>query len=277
MDKKTKRFIFILAGITVLLVVFLAISSRPDSALHSVYKAIGTPFQYIQKGFTSFGRSIKNAISVIGDYSEIKDEVESLREENDTLKHLANENEKLKEENNELRDLLGLKGYFEDYEMIAANIIAEDVTDWFNEFTIDRGSADGIYNGCVIITSKGLVGIVYNTGLVSSKARCIVDDQNILVARILRNNALVRVRGMSNENYTHMLKLDRIADQTSLYAGDVIVTAESGSVYPKGIVIGTVVELAEDTQTKKRIAYIEPAVDFTSVTHVYVLLPGNKT
>ena len=259
-----------------LLVVFIAVSSRPGSSLHSVYKVIGTPFQYIQRGFSSFGRSIKNAFSVIGDYSEIKDRISELQEENDSLKNLENENEKLKEENAELRDLLELKGYFEDYNMVAANIISEDVTDWFNEFTIDRGTSDGLENGCVVITSKGLVGIVYNAGPASSKVRCIVDEQNVIMARISRTTALVRVRGMSNENYEHMLELDRIADETTLYVGDTIITAESGGVYPKGLVIGTVVQIEENAESGTRTAYIEPAVDFTAVSHVYVLMPSQE-
>lgn len=262
-----------MVGITVLLVIFLAVSSRPESGLHSVYKAVGTPFQYLQKGFTSFGKSIKNAFSVIGDYREIKNKIGALQEENDSLKNLENENTELKEENRELRELLGLKGYFEDYDMLAANVIAGDVTDWFNEFTVDRGTSDGIHNGCVVITSKGLVGIVYNAGPVSSKVRCVVDDQNVIMARIARNNVLVRVRGISNENYGHMLELDRIADQSTLYEGDILMTAESGGVYPKGLVIGTVVRIQEDAETKKRTAYVEPAVDFTAVSHVYILMP----
>ncbi len=265
-----------MAGITVLLVVFIAVSSRPGSSLHSVYKVIGTPFQYIQKGFSSFGRSIKNAFSVIGDYGEIKDKISDLQEENDSLKNLENENEKLKEENSELRALLDLKGYFKDYNMVAANVIAEDVTDWFNEFTVDRGTADGIQSGCVVITSKGLVGVVYNAGPVSSKVRCVVDEQNIIMARISRNNALVRVRGMSNENYEHRLMLDRITDESTLYVGDKIITAESGGVYPKGLLIGTVTEIREDAESKTRTAYVEPAVDFMAVSHVYVLMPSES-
>lgn len=273
MQSKTKRVIFILAAITVLLVVFIAVSSNPNSGFHSVYKVIGTPFQYVQKGFTSLGTSIRNAFNVIGDYSEIKDEISNLREENDTLKNLENENEKLKEENEELRQLLQLKGYFENYDMVAANVIAEDVTDWFNEFTVDCGTSDGISNGCIVITSKGLVGIVYNAGPISSKVRCIVDDRNVLMARISRNNALVRLTGMSNENYNHMLKLDRIAEQTTLFEGDTLVTAESGGVYPKGLVVGTVTKIQENNETGTRTAYVEPAVDFTSVSHVYILMP----
>ena len=85
MNKKSKKIIFILASITVLMIIFIAVSSSPSSPLYSVYKVIGTPFSYIQKGFSSFGTSIKNSFAVIGDYSEIKDEISSLKEENETL------------------------------------------------------------------------------------------------------------------------------------------------------------------------------------------------
>lgn len=273
MNKKSKKIIFILASITVLMIIFIAVSGSPSSPLYSVYKVIGTPFSYIQKGFSSFGTSIKNSFAVIGDYSEIKDEISSLKEENETLKHLESENESLKAENEELRDLLGLKGYFEGYDMLAANVIAGDVTDWYNEFTVDVGTADGIENGCVVITTKGLVGIVYNAGVSSSKVRCIVDEQNVLMARVSRTDALVRLRGTSNENYKHELELDRISDNTSLYVGDELITAESGGVYPKGLAIGTVVEIIENKETNKRTARVEPVVDFNAISHVYILMP----
>ena len=84
------------------MVIFIAVSSSPSSPLHSVYKVIGTPFQYIQSGFSSFGTSVKNSFSVIGDYSEVKDEISVLKEENDTLKNLESENDRLKAENEEV-------------------------------------------------------------------------------------------------------------------------------------------------------------------------------
>ena len=57
---------------------------------------------------------IANTESMIKRVKKQQSEISELKEENDTLKNLENENEKLKSENNELRDLLGLKGYFEN-------------------------------------------------------------------------------------------------------------------------------------------------------------------
>ena len=61
-----------------------------------------------------------------------------------------------------------------------------------------------------------------------------------------------------------------------LYVGDTIITSESGGVYPKGLVIGTVVQIEENAESGTRTAYIEPAVDFTAVSHVYVLMPSQE-
>ncbi len=271
MPKRIKNTIFILLIITVFLIVILFISSNPDSKLHSLYKAVSAPFQLIQRGFTSVGKGISQRLAVLSDYSDIRDRLNELQSENDRLSVQQEEYERLQQENEELRALLDLKAYFTDYHMVAANIIAQDVTDWFNELTIDRGTADGLYDGSVVITSKGLVGIVYNAGPFSSKVRTVADEQNTVMGRIARNNELVRVRGMSYENYVRQLKLDRITAGTDLYVGDVIITAESGGVYPKGLVIGTVVEVNLSSGSE-RSAVIEPAVNLGRISEVYVLV-----
>lgn len=60
--------------------------------------------------------------------------------------------------NDELREALNIKQQFSDVEFLGANIIAKDVGNWFNTFTIDRGISDKISVDSTVITSKGLVG-----------------------------------------------------------------------------------------------------------------------
>lgn len=276
MNKGSKRFIIILCVLIVFCIASISFSAKEGSLLGRVYNVIGTPFQYIQKGFTAVGTSVRKAFSVMTEYSEIKDRIEELQKENDRLQNMENEINKLEDENATLRELLELKGYFENYEMVAANVIAQDVSDWFNEFTIDKGTNDGISNGDVVITADGLVGVVYNCSAGAAKVRSIVDEQYILYGRISRSNELVRLRGTSNENYSALLKLDRIADSTDLYIGDEIVTAESGGVYPKGLVLGVVVDIVIDTDSGERYAYVAPAVNFTTVSQLFVLVDNTQ-
>ncbi len=274
MSKRSKIFLFVLVLLSVLMAVFVAISANEDSPLHGFYKVIGTPVYYIQKAFSSVGNAVGQRITILQDYDEIQAEIDEVREKNDQLSMLEDENARLERENEELRALLNLQEVIDDYKLVRADVVTQDVTDWFNEFTIDVGTADGVQNGYVVITSKGLVGIVYNAGLVSSKVRCVIDEQNVLMARISGNDELVRVCGTTNENYDGLLKVDRIAQDAEIKTGDVLVTAESGGVYPSGLKIGTVVRVGVSGDGS-RFAEVEPSVHFSSLISVNVLIPEN--
>ncbi len=275
MSKKSKIFLFVLIILSVLMAVFVAISANADSQLHGFYKVIGTPVYYVQKAFSSVGNAIGQRITILQDYKEIQAEIEGLREENEYLSSLEDENARLERENEELRTLLDMEETIRAYKIVRADVITQDVTGWFNEFTIDVGTAHGVQNGYVVITSKGLVGIVYNAGLVSSKVRCIIDEQNVLMARFSHNDELVRVCGTTNENYEGLLRVDRIAPDAEIQEGDVLVTAESGGVYPRGLTIGTVVRVGVAVDGA-RFAEVEPSVHFSTLISVNVLIPQEE-
>ncbi len=272
MSKRAKITIFILLVLTIVFVVLVAISSNPKSRIHSFYKVVSAPVQAVQNAFSTVGRELGSRLSVFSSYKEIKEEIDFLREENGRLNVDAQDRERLEQENEELRALLGLKEYFRDYRLAAANVIAGDFTDWYNEFTIDCGTSDGVTVGCPVVTSKGLVGIVSVAGPFSSKVMSIADEQNVIMARIVRSNELVMLRGVTTENLEYYLKLERIGANSSLYVGDVLVTAESGGVFPKGLTIGTVTEISTQTDTQLRYAIVEPAVKLQSVSEVFVLI-----
>ena len=65
-----------------------------------------------------------------------------------------------------------------------------------------------------------------------------------------------------------MICADPNADLT---VGDVICTSGVGSVYPFGISVGHVTSIEKDPYSKNTVAYIEPAVDFSSVGRVMVV------
>lgn len=272
MSKRGKITIFILLLLTIVFGVTLALSSNPESKIHSFYKVVSAPVSGIQNFFSTLGREMGSRLSVFSSYQEIKDEIDFLREENDRLSADAAEKDRLERENEELRALLGLKEYYQNYRLAAANVIAGDFTDWYNEFTIDCGSSDGVTVGCPVVTSKGLVGIVSVVGPFSSKVLSIADEQNVIMARIVRSNELVMLRGVTTENLEYYLRLERIGANSSLYVGDVLVTAESGGVFPKGLTIGTVTEISTQADTELRYAVVEPAVSLPSVSEVFVLI-----
>ena len=271
MTRKRKIVIFILVVLVVIAAALVAITSNSDR-LDGFFQVLGAPVRGIQRAFTRLGDNIGQKVSVMCEYDAVQEEINRLKQENEALRIEVSELDGLRDENAELRRLLEMRERTEGYELIQASVITHDVTDWYNEFTIDLGRRDGVVNGTVVITSYGLVGLVCNAGPVSSKVRCIVDEQSELMCRIQRNDELLRVRGTSNENFTAGLIADRISVSAAVYVGDVIVTANSGDVYPPGLYVGTVTEVTVD-EDGNRCAVVVPDNNFTALTTVTVMLP----
>ena len=273
MNKRSKITLFALAVITVALIVIIAVSGSPNSDFSFAYKIFGTPVAAVQKAFSSAGSSVKGWFEFVFSYDEMKAEMDELKEENDRIALLEDEKDRLELENSELKELISLKDYSDKYSLISANIIAHDVTDWFDCYTIDVGTSDGINKNDVVVTSSGLVGIVNEAGFTSSKIMTVVNEQNSFMCRISRSNELVRVRGVSGETLKYELVVDRLAEGSSVFKGDKIVTAESGDVYPAGIMVGTVSDVTVNEKNGEVSAMIDLAVDLKVVSKVYVMVP----
>ena len=261
MNKKSKITLFILALITIVLIVLLAFAGNADSRVNGIYKFVGTPAASVQRTFTKIGNSLNNWFKLVTSYDEIEEEMNTLKEENSRLREYEDECVKLTAENEELREMISLKDSSEDYELVAANVIAGDVTDWFNYFMLDCGTDDGVEKNCPVITSDGLVGIVSEAGPSSAKVVTVVDEQNVLMCRLVRSNELVRLRGVSSENLKYEMYVDRIADGSEMFVGDEIVTAASGGIFPEGISVGRVAEIIIDAESGERSARIDISVD----------------
>lgn len=272
MNKQSKITLFSLAVITVVLIVVIAVSGSPNSDFSIVYKVFGTPVAALQKGFSTVGRTVSDWFGFLFSYDDIKTELDELREKSSGIPLLEDEINRLELENGELKEMLSFKDYSSDYNLVASNVIAEDVTDWFNHYTIDVGTLDGIKKNYPVITSGGLVGIITEAGLTSSKVMTVVDEQNSFMCRISRSNALVRVRGVSGESLKYELVVDRISEGSSVFVGDTIVTADSGGVYPRGIMVGTVKKVNINEDSGEISAVVELAVDLTSLSKVYVMV-----
>lgn len=273
MNKRSKITLFALAVITVALIVIIAVSGSPNSDFSFAYKIFGTPVAAVQEAFSSAGSSVKGWFEFVFSYDEMKAEMDELKEENDRIALLEDEKDRLELENSELKELISLKDYSDKYSLISANIIAHDVTDWFDCYTIDVGTSDGINKNDVVVTSSGLVGIVNEAGFTSSKIMTVVNEQNSFMCRISRSNELVRVRGVSGETLKYELVVDRLAEGSSVFKGDKIVTAESGDVYPAGIMVGTVSDVTVNEKNGEVSATIDLAVDLKVVSKVYVMVP----
>ena len=263
---KNKWVVFLVSIIILVLVIMF--SFGPGGPFSFVYSIVSVPLRPVQSFFSGASRRISGAVSFMINYGE-DDELELLREEVESLRDGNRNVERYREELEELRTLLDISGANDEHTYVAANVIAYDTMDWFNVFSINRGSMAGVELYDVVITGRGLVGKVIEVAPTSAKVMSLADERSNLIGRLSKTNDIVRISGMENRSSEILLRMDRIGETVDIAVGDTVETAETGGVFPKGIVIGRVKEIIQ--RPGSRYALIEPAVDFRRMDVVMVI------
>lgn len=255
--------------VCIVLIAVILFSANPGSPIHFIYKGLSVPLKPVQSFFSGVATRTSKAVDYFFHYDDIEGKYQQTKEENDRLKAEIQEIEHYQEENEELRTLLGMAEENADYTYTTAAVIAYDTDQWFNTFSIDKGSNSGIQISDCVVTSAGLVGKVISVAPTSAKVMGIADEESIVMGRLTKTNDLVRVRGMENLGTDILCKMDRIDETVDLAVGDQIQTANSADFYPAGLVIGTVTEVI--VADNERYALVEPAVDFRKLDKVMVM------
>ena len=170
----------------------------------------------------------------------------------------------------QLQDLLKLKGST-TVPTIAAEVIAGSPIPDVLTVTIDRGSADGVQPDMAVIGPKGIVGrIVGPVAAHASRVQLIIDRNAAIggIAERTRAGGMVVGRSAGDDP---PLAMDLVSNQADVKPGDIIVASGVDGIYPKGFVIGSV-ETSERGPELHRTITVRPAVDFSSLEEVLVVL-----
>ncbi len=212
---------------------------------------------------------VKSALFTFVDFTDTK----KLKQENEKLKKqiikIRNTEAKcdiLEKENKELKILLDInydKKYIKTYAEVIAQAVAGDV-----HFTIDKGKNHGISSGDVVVFGSALVGRVGEVFADVSKVIPISAPETSVGATVSRTAALGYTEGNYTDFRKNSLELSLFGANDYAAAGDKILTSGLGTVFPKGLLIGTV---TDSTDKKSSTAEIALAVDLFSLRNVCVL------
>lgn len=218
--------------------------------------------------------SVKNIITSIGsDYLFLV----HAKKENDDLKHklakLENEKARLTEaliEQQRLKEILS----FTDrapFGTVTASILAESSVNssagWTRTITINKGSAMGITLNMPVIVQQGLVGRIVSSKRNTSTVLLLTDPRSNIGTLVQRT----RVKGIINGNGTGNLNLKYVRELDDINVGDNIITTGLSLIFPKGIVVGEVVEAKKGTDNFFKSVKIKPTVDFNEIEEVMVV------
>lgn len=255
---KSKKKSLIYSAIFVFLIVLLS----------SLTPALRKPTSDILKYPLGLFTLIKRELGGIIFYHRNLIQNERLKREIDLLRNKLNSVNEIYLENKRLKNLLSFKQK-SAYKVIAARIIGRAVDNWSSLVLIDKGSYNGIKRGFVVITPLGLAGRVIETTDSTSKV-ILINDPSFGVSAIVERS---RQEGLVSGTLGQSLIMKYLTKDSDIKVSDVIITSGLTSAYPKGLLIGSVVNIGEEFSGLSRYAIIKPAIDLSSIEEVFIIIP----
>ena len=254
------------------LIVGLAVRPAADGSKKGLGKSAGALHVAIQGAMGSVVDWMGGIYGYIYQYDKLVAENEELRQrlaEAQTALQEANESA---EENLRLRTLLGYLEKNTTFVTEGAMITSWDASNWTSAFTISKGTNSGIELGDCVITESGmLVGQISEISTNWATVRTIIDvnmDAGVLVGDSSIAALLVGDYALMQEK---LCKLSYFTDDVTLFVGDGIVTSGKGGAFPSGITVGTVTELRSEAGGQSYYAVVEPAVDLSLLSQVFII------
>jgi len=274
-DKHKKIILF--GCILLVISIFMALSTMQKNRASIFENAFNTVFTPVQKFVTNISDGVGGFFGFLfemNDYKQVNDE---LTKKVADLEQNYRSAEDYQAENERLRALLELKtGVYADYESTGAKIIGWSSDNWYNTYTIDKGSMDGIQPQDTVVTELGLVGQVQEVGLNWARVTTIVDASSTVGACVVRTGDVAMVDGDVEYGKDGLCRLNFVNKQAEIVVGDMLETSGLGNVFAPGIHIGRVKEVHADSTGVNQYAVVEPAVDFEKTRYVLVLKTSKR-
>jgi rod shape-determining protein MreC len=258
----------ILVAVTLLLMAF---SSNP--AVLEFQRGVSFAFRPIQGALDEIAGAAARAAGAIGEIDRLRTDNTALRDENDRLRAENARLEEIRRENALLTGLLQLRNGFE-YETVAAQVIARESSEFRRLVTLDRGTDGGIAIGDVAVAQGGaLVGRVVEAGPNFARVLLITDGGSTVIGQLATSASTGEVVGQLGG----VLIMNQVDSQVRIQLDEEVFTAGielSGGIrspYPKGLLIGQVVDVRRDANDVVQTAFLLPAADLDRLEFVLVV------
>lgn len=155
------------------------------------------------------------------------------------------------------------------YRIFKANVIKNSLNRLDNYITLDRGSADSIRPEMGVVDANGVVGIVYKTSPHYSVVISLLNGKSSISCKIVGSDYFGYLKWEGGDSrFAYLKDLPRHAE---FNLGDTVVTSGYSTVFPEGVIVGTVDDMADSHDGLSYLLKIKLATDFGKVSNVRVI------
>jgi rod shape-determining protein MreC len=258
----------------VLLAVSLLLLAFSSSApMREVRKGFGFAFAPIQGGLSGVTRGVGSVLSAIAEIDQLRRENRDLEARVQQLEVEERQNGEIRIQNEQLTELLKVKSTLL-FQTVAAEVISRQTTQYERVVSINQGTDRGVSVGDVVVAGgAALVGQVVEVGPNFSRILLISDTRSTVIGLVESSRATGEVKGQLGGS----LVMANIPSSDRIKIDDTVVTAgiDLGngvrSPFPKGIVIGRVVDVQKDPNAVIQTAFVDPAAPLDKLEYVLVV------
>jgi rod shape-determining protein MreC len=260
------------AALLVLSTMMMAFSSNPT--VRELQNGVSFAFRPIQGAVHDLASGVASVVDAIAEIDRLRIDNAALLAENQRLAIENARNEETIRENTLLTGLLQTRSSL-DYRTVTATVIARESSEFRRMIVLDHGTDDGIEVGDVAIAAGGaLAGRVTEVGPDSAKVVLLTDGEFTVIGQLSTTAATGEVIGQLGAGVLVMRQID---SSEEVLVGDEVVTAgiELGggvrSPYPKGLLLGQVIDVRRDANDVVQTAYLQPAADLDKLEFLLVI------
>ena len=269
---RLRRILFSVLAFLIVAATIIFLMTRGGGQISIFENAAGSLLSPVQNAFRSASDAARGFVTTWRNYNALQADYDAISFENQQLSMELQSAEEAIAENERLQELLDAKSTYESLDPIYAKVIARDAGPWFETFSVNRGTNQGVNTGMAVVNGDGLVGRVYEVGLNYAKVITIVDTRSAVACLMQRTRDNGVMRGqISSSDSVASCYVYYLPNVNSITPGDVVVTSGTDSLYPKGLRIGTVTALSLDAGTDGTYAVVSPSVDFQRIEEVFIL------
>ncbi len=260
------KTIIMVAVAAIIIIVIIAVTSTDRLQISKPEELIGTILKPFTGAITSTVNTLRNSVTGLAEIGSLKQTNEMLNQQIITLRAQIREVEALIYENERLREMLDFKDTHPEFDLVGCSIIGKSPENTSNVFIINKGSKNGIAKNMPVVTNKGLVGRVIETGKGWAKVMPLNDQRSsvsIIVNRTRDNGIL---KGDLGSGLTGSLP-----PEAAVVEGDDLITSGMGAIYPAGLYVGKITGIGTGGKELLKSVKVGPAVDFNKLEEVFVL------
>jgi rod shape-determining protein MreC len=225
---------------------------------------VTTPIQW---AVTRVASSVGDTVTMFQDLGSLRDQNQALTQEVADLRARVVRLQEAEIENRALREELGFKQGYPAYDLLPAEVVGRDPSNFLQYLQANKGSSDGVRAGTVAVVPNGLLGRVVAVGANWCRI-LLVTDVSSSVNALLQSS---RASGVASGQAGGSLLMRYIPQGESVLLGDMVLTSGLGGNFPKGLIIGRVSQVRQKDIELFQEAQVVSLIDFQRLEVIYLI------